>query len=161
LSTPAHLTLGWREWVSLPELGIARIKAKVDTGARTSALHAFEVVDYMDGQVQMVRFKLHPLQRDNDTVLECAAPVIDQRMVSDSGGHREQRWVILSPLHIAGHVWPIEMTLTSRDSMLFRMLLGRTALRGRALVDPARSYLAGRLVAAPRSRLPKEPAGEK
>ena len=138
------LTLGWREWVDLPNLGLESIKAKVDTGARTSALHAFEVRQFDDGGTRRVEFKMHPRQRDNETVIVCQADVIDERVVRDSGGHTEKRWVIETPVTIGDHSWPIEMTLTARDDMLFRMLLGRTAIRNRAVVDPARSYLVGR-----------------
>ena len=138
------MTLGWREWVGLPELGIPRIKAKVDTGARTSALHAFEVGEFEEGGRRYVRFKMHPIQHDDDQVVECVAEVIDRRSVRDSGGHSEERWVIATDIHIGDEVWPAEVTLTARDDMLFRMLLGRTAIKGRAVVDPARSYLHGK-----------------
>jgi hypothetical protein len=138
------LTLGWREWVGLPELGIPAVKAKVDTGARTSALHAFEVWPLSENGVQRVQFKIHPLQKDSDTVIVCTADVLDERTVTDSGGHREKRWVIETLLSIGPHRWPIEMTLTARENMLFRMLLGRTAFKGRATVDPSRSYLVGK-----------------
>ena len=137
------LTFGWREWVALPALGIRHIKAKIDTGARTSALHAFEVRPFTDGDRQRVEFKLHPRQRNTDRVVVCTADVIDERIVTDSGGHKERRWVIRTPLQIGAHHWPIEVTLTARDDMLFRMLLGRTAMTGRARVDPGQSYLMG------------------
>lgn len=137
-------TLGWREWVALPDLGIGRIKAKVDTGARTSTLHAFEVQAFQRGNDPWVRFRVHPLQHDLVTEVCCVSPILDRRVVRDSGGHEEQRFVIETRVRVAGESWPIEVTLTDRDSMGFRMLIGRTAIRGRYLVDPARSYRAGR-----------------
>ncbi len=138
------MTFGWREWVSLPELGIRQIKAKVDTGARTSALHAFEVSSFFEDGRERVEFRLHPVQKDNETVTTCKADVLDKRVITDSGGHKEERFVIETLLKIGKHHWPIEVTLTARDDMLFRMLLGRTALKSRALVNPARSYVVGK-----------------
>lgn len=138
------LTFGWREWVSLPELGISQIKAKIDTGARTSALHAFEVSPFSENGRERVEFRLHPVQKDNTTIVTCKADVLDKRVITDSGGHKEERFVIRTMLKIGSHRWPIEVTLTARDDMLFRMLIGRTAMKARALVNPARSYVVGK-----------------
>jgi len=146
------ITLGWREWVRLPELGLDHIKAKVDTGARTSALHAFALRPFDDNGRQRIEFSIHPHQRDTGNVIVCTADVIDERLVRDSGGHADMRWVIAAPLHIGPHVWPIEITLTARDDMMFRMLLGRSAIRGRAQVDASRSYLVGRRPKKARSK---------
>jgi len=136
--------IGWREWMSLPELGIEHIKVKVDTGARTSALHAFYVEPFEYQGKQWVRFRVHPQQGDSETVVECEAPVKDRRMVTDSGGHRERRYIIETTLSLGALEWQAEVTLTDRDSMKFRMLLGRTALDGKYFVDPAASYVVGK-----------------
>lgn len=133
--------LGWREWVALPDLGIDRIKAKVDTGARTSCLHAFDVrIDDAQGQ-KVVRFSMHPEQRSLDHVVECVARLKDEREIRDSGGHSEMRYVIETDIKIGPQTHRVEFTLTNRDSMGFRMLIGRTALKDRYLVDPGQSFL--------------------
>lgn len=135
------LLVGWRETLSLPELGIARINAKIDTGARTSCLHAFRVEPYQQNNETWVRFWLHPKQHDFQEEIECNAKVIDERIVRDSGGHEEKRYVIETQLQIGRDGWSIEITLTNRENMAFRMLLGRTAMHHRIIVDPVQSFL--------------------
>lgn len=143
MSQQSLAILGWREWVGLPQLGVGHLQAKVDTGAKTSALHAYYVTPYeQDGQ-PWVRFGLHPTQEDGLSCIECSAPVKDVRRVTDSGGHSEERYVIETSLRLLGEDIPVEVTLTDRTSMRFRMLLGRSALKGRCLVDCSRSFLLG------------------
>jgi hypothetical protein len=137
--------IGWREWVELPNLGIDKIKAKVDTGARTSALHAFALQPFVENNQNKIRFDIHPFQHDTDKIVNCTANVVDKRLVTDSGGHQEERYVIETPLTIAGQTWSIEITLTERENMLFRMLLGRSALRKRFIINPARSFVSTRV----------------
>jgi len=138
-------SIGWREWVALPDLGLPAIKAKIDTGARTSALHAFLIEPYQKDGIEMLRFLIHPIQRNQEFQVECHCPVYDVREVTDSGGHREMRYVIQSNVCIGKGSWPIELTLTNRDTMAFRMLLGRKAMENRFTVDPGASYINGKL----------------
>lgn len=138
------LTIGWREWIALPELGIRRIKAKIDTGARTSALHAFRVDCFEEKGKTKVSFSLHPKQKNKIKVVDCIADLLEMRWVTDSGGHREYRPVIATTVLLGGRQWPVEITLTSRDDMRFRLLLGRTAIRHHFVVDPSTSFLMGK-----------------
>ncbi|MCC5825335.1 ATP-dependent zinc protease [Alkalimonas sp.] len=133
--------IGWREWVALPELQIPHIKCKVDTGARSSALHAFSVEPFQKEGEEWVRFGMHPLQHDNEQVIWCEAKVHDKREVTDSGGHTTERYFIKTEVMVGHECFAIEVSLTSRDTMLFRMLLGREALRHRFVVVPEASYL--------------------
>ena len=140
---PPKTPIGWREWVTLPDLGISHIKAKVDTGARTSALHAFYLESFERDGKPWVRFGVHPLQASLGNVINCEAPVKDVRRVTDSGGHAEMRPVIETALLVQGEVRVIELTLTDRESMRFRMLLGCSALKRRFVVDSGKSFLLG------------------
>lgn len=133
--------IGWREWLSLPDLGVDAIKAKIDTGARSSAIHAFDIEHFFSEKTPMVRFKMHPLQRNTTVTVTGIAQVVDQRQVRNSGGHAEERIVIVTTAQLRDHKWAIELTLTNRDVMGFRMLLGRAAVREQFLVHPGRSYL--------------------
>lgn len=139
--------IGWREKVSLPELAISTVKAKIDTGARSSALHAFDIEIFKKGEVDFVRFKVHPVQRSRKKVIAAEAALLDMREVRNSGGKAESRPVISTLVSLGGKQWPIELTLTDRDQMGFRMLLGRQAVRHRFLVDAGGSYVQSSLPA--------------
>ena len=136
--------IGWREWVSLPELGIRHIKAKIDTGARSSSLHAFDITPFTRDDTPMVGFSVHPVQRRENFSVQCEAPIHDIRSVRSSSGEARDRYVSQTPVIWVGEKWIVELTLADRTEMGFRMLIGREAVRGRMLVDPGRSYFGGR-----------------
>ncbi len=151
---PTHLSTqtGWREWVSLPGLDVAWIKAKIDTGARSSSLHAFDIEHLvLDGE-PWVRFSVHPWQRSDADSVVVQCPIKDERIVRSSSGHAEERIVVAVDLVLVGRPITAELTLTNRDQMGFRMLIGREALRQGFVVDPGRSYLGGRPRVALRRR---------
>lgn len=137
------MIIGWREWLGLPDLGVPAIKAKVDTGAKTSTLHAFDVTPFEQGGDRFVAFSVHPLQGNDEVVIQCTAPLVDRRNVTSSTGQTQRRYVIATTMQVAGRNWSIELTLTNRDVMKFRMLLGRDAMKGRLIVDPQLSLQGG------------------
>jgi len=136
--------VGWREWLRLPELCVTRIKVKVDTGARSSCLHAFNVEVVEEDGLQLVYFDIHPIQNSTAKTVRVASPLIEYRTIRSSSGHEELRPVIRTHARFGETTWPIEVTLTNRDQMGFRMLLGRRAMAHRFIVDPAKSFMQSR-----------------
>jgi hypothetical protein len=141
---PEATVIGWREWVCLPQLHRHSLKAKIDTGAKTCALHTFYVEPFERAAQPWLRFGFHPLLRRRELVVHCEAPLVDRREVTDSGGRRELRWVINTDLQLGPHRFPVEVTLTDRETLQYRMLIGRNALRGLYLVDPTASFALGK-----------------
>lgn len=141
---PLATVAGWREWVALPELDVPWVKAKLDTGARSSSIHAFDIAETTRDGADWVSFAVQPWQRSDTDVVRAVLPVIDRRRVRSSTGHEEQRLVVSTTITVVGLDLIAELTLANRDEMGFRMLVGREALRGSVLVDPGRSYLGGR-----------------
>ncbi|HKI73695.1 MAG TPA: ATP-dependent zinc protease [Pseudomonadales bacterium] len=138
------VTLGWREWIALPGFDVDHILAKVDTGAKTCALHAFYIEPFEKDGEAWIRFGLHPNRHSETRVVDCEAPVKEKRDVTDSGSHTENRFVIETLLQVGELQFPAEITLTNRDNMKYRFLLGRNALRRRFVVDPGRSFRMGK-----------------
>jgi len=135
------LNLGWEEWLALPKLNLGAIKAKVDTGARTSALHAFAIEPFGSANKPKVRFGVHPIPGRTDLEIFCSAPVVDQREVTSSNGESELRYIIETDIEIGGNHWPIQISLTDRSTMSYAMLLGRQALDETVVVEPTRSFI--------------------
>lgn len=133
--------IGWKEWVKLPDLGVSQIKAKIDTGARTSAIHAFDIKEVDIDGVPHVSFDLHPVQRKKKPTVKCVCEIKEKRIIKSSNGISQARYVIKTRITIGTLTFPVEVTLTNRDEMNFRMLLGRQALKGRYLVDSAAAHL--------------------
>lgn len=140
----SHIMVGWREWVRLPQLRIPAIKAKVDTGARSSSVHAFDLVTERRDGADWVRFRVAPLREHSHFFLDCEAPVHDERLVRSSNGASELRIFIVTEIVLSDFGWPAEISLSNRELMQYPMLLGRQAMDGRVLVDPEKSYLTGR-----------------
>lgn len=141
---PALPVIGWREWVKLPDLGVKSIKVKVDTGARSSSLHAYDLDEFERDGEKWIRFKLHPVQRKTNEVVQTEAKILEYRSVRSSSGKANLRPVIVTNIELLGQIWPVELTLANRDEMGFRMLLGREAFRQRFLVDAGKSYYGGK-----------------
>jgi hypothetical protein len=143
-ATHSNTLAGWREWVQLPGIGVPWIKAKLDTGAQTSSLHAFTITEFERDGADWVRFRVRPWQKaiDDEVVVEC--PVHDRRRVRSSSGHVQDRYVVRVRLMLAGREVTAEVTLTNRDAMGFRMLIGREALRQGFDVTSSRSFLGPR-----------------
>lgn len=141
------IRIGWREWCQLPELGIPWIKAKVDTGAKTSAIHAFDIYPYKKKRIDYVSFKVAPIQGNSQIVIKCHAEVVDRRHIMSSNGIKELRFVIASELGMGetDRCWKIHLSLSNRDPLKFRMLLGRDALANRVVIDPIKSFLCGKI----------------
>ncbi len=135
--------IGCEEWVKFDQLDIPLIKARVDSGAKTSSLHAFNIQPYVEGGKQYVRFSIHPVQKNKTVSIKCKAPLVDRRIIKSSNGTSEKRFVVLTQISIAGEVWDIELTLTNRDSMGYRMLLGREGMKGKLIVDPEKHFVLG------------------
>ncbi len=133
--------IGWREWLALPDLAVPMIKTKIDSGAKTSVLHTYNQEVFKQNRKERVRFWVHPIQRNTSKIIRCEADVWDHRLVSDSGGHKEHRFFIKTSVCLGTDIFSIELSLTNRDLMRFRMLLGREALKNRYLIDTSRSYL--------------------
>ncbi|MBX9587084.1 MAG: RimK/LysX family protein [Gammaproteobacteria bacterium] len=144
-SKTSTLLIGWHEWCSLPDLGIPAIKAKIDTGARTSALHAFDIKTSHYENQNRVHFSIHPVQGNTKIVIQCHAPIVDERYIMSSSGHKELRCVILTKLVLGDITQEIQLTLSDRDPLRFRMLLGREALSKNLIINPGRSLCLGRV----------------
>jgi len=140
-----ELIFGWEEWVELPGLGLPAVRAKIDTGARSSSIHAFMIEPYGRGEKQRVRFGVHPVPERPDIIVFCSAELVDQREITSSNGETELRYIIRTSLRIGGQEWPIEISLTNRESMQYRMLVGRAALLDTIIVDPNLSCVQGKL----------------
>ncbi len=140
---PEKTCIGWREWIGFPELGVDRMKAKIDTGAKTSAIHAFRIKKTGDAEDPRVEFYLHPVQRRKNPEVRCSARLVDERPIKSSNGALEIRYVIVTPMQLGSSIWNVELTLTDRDQMGFRALVGRAAIRKRYIVDPSASFLMG------------------
>jgi len=144
-SKETQMLIGWREWVTLPQLHIPAIKAKIDTGAKTSSLHAFDIKTTTNAGHHRVHFSIHPIQGNNKVVIHCHAPLVDERYIMSSSGHKELRCVISTQLQLGDLSWEIELTLSDRDPLRFRMLLGREALKKNVIINPSRSLCLGKV----------------
>ena len=139
-SVKAHQVIGWREFVAFPDLKISRVKAKIDTGARSSAIHAFNIQELSQNGKRIIRFQVHPLQRDSQTTITAEAELLEYRKIRNSGGTAQLRPVIKTNIELGKQIWSIELSLTDRDVMGFRLLLGRQAVRNKFLVDPGKAF---------------------
>lgn len=137
--------VGSQEWCAFPELNVPAIKARVDSGAKTSSIHAFNIEKFTKNGIQWVSFEVHPLQNNDETLIRCTSEVVDERAVKSSSGYSETRYVISTPIELNDELWNVELTLADRDSMGYRMLLGREAMNGRLLIDPAKKCALGKL----------------